>query len=86
MEFRGFSEETTICYFSIRRFKVYIKNTFSNPGNFLCEVPQGSNLRPLLFLLYINDMLQGVECELLLYANDTVSCFNVKISSKLKRH
>ena len=45
MELIGFSEETTKwfrSYLSKRKFKVHIKNTFSEPRNLLCGVPQGS--------------------------------------------
>ena len=77
----GFSEETTKwfkSYLSNRKFKVHIKNTFSEPGNLLCGVPQGSILGPLLFLLYINDMSQAVDSRLLLYADDTCLIFQHK--------
>ena len=69
MEFIWFSEETTKwikSYLSNRKFKVYIKNTFSEPGNLLCGVPQGSISGPLFFVLYISDMSQAVDCKLLL--------------------
>ena len=81
IEFIGFSEETTKwfkSYLSNRKFKVHIKNTFSGPGNLLCGVLQGSSLGPLFFLLYINDMPQAVDCELLLYADDTCLIFQHK--------
>ena len=81
MAFIGFPEETTKwfkSYLSNLKFKVHIKNTFSEPGNLLCGVPQGSILGPFLFLLYINDMSQAVDCELLLFADDTCLIFQHK--------
>ena len=58
-----------------KKFIVILNKTFSEPGHLLCGVPQGSILGPLLFLLYINDMPQAVNWELLLYADDTCLIF-----------
>ena len=62
-------------YLSHRKFKVNLNKSFSEPGQLLCGVPQGSVLGQLLFLLYINDMPQAVLCELLLYADDICVIF-----------
>ena len=78
MEFLGFSKNVILwfkSYLTNRIFKVNLNKTFSEPGKLLCGVPQGSILGPLLFLLYINDMPQAVQCELLLYADDTCLIF-----------
>ena len=64
MEFIGFSEETAI-----------LKNTFSEPGKLICGLLQESILRPLLFLLNINNMPQAADCKLLLYVDDTCLMF-----------
>ena len=58
-----------------------IDKKFSDQGNLTCGVPQGYILGPLLFLLYVNDMLQAVKCDLFLYADDKCLTFqheNVK--------
>ena len=41
-------------------------------------MPQGSILGPLLFLIYVHDMLMAVTCDLFLYADDTCLVFQSK--------
>ena len=49
-----------------------IKNKYSSTAKIECGVPQGSMLGPfLLFLLFINDMKQVVDCDLFLYADES---------------
>ena len=64
------------CYLSKRTFVVNINDKFSNPGNLLCGVPQGSILGPMLFLLYVNDMKQAIQSELFLYADNSCIFFS----------
>ena len=45
-------------------------------GGVSAGVPQGSILRPLFFLLYINDLATDVKCSVKLFADDT-SLFTV---------
>ena len=59
-------------YLSNRKLLVYIDNVFSEAGTLKYGVPQGSILRPLLFLLYVNDLPQLLsDAGSHLYADDT---------------
>ena len=81
MKCMGFSREVTKWfenYLSNRVFTVNIEKSFSIKALITCGVPQGSILGPLLFLLYVNDMVQAVNCDLLLYADDSGLIFQHK--------
>ena len=81
MKCMGFSNGVTKwfeCYLSKRMFSVQVENSFSDKAIIICGVPQGSILGPLLFLLYVNDMVHAVNCDLLLYADDTGLIFQHK--------
>lgn len=59
-------------YLSDRAFKVKICNTFSQPTQISYGVPQGSILGPLLFIIYVNDMLSVLKHSTgYQYADDT---------------
>ena len=78
MKYLSFSESTIrwfTSYLSNRSFIVSVGKELSSRGKLNCGVPQGSILGPLLFLLYVNDMPQAVNSELLLYADDTCLFF-----------
>ena len=70
----GFSNSSVAwfnSYLTNRSFIVNVGKEYSSLGKLSCGVPQGSILGPLLFLLYVNDMLKAVNSELLLYTDHT---------------
>ena len=73
-------------YLTNRSFIVNVGKESSSPGKLSCGVPQGSILGPLHFLLYVNDMPQAVNSELLLYADDTCLIYMGKNIQKLKNN
>ena len=85
LECMGFGRSTILwfkSYLNNRTFRVNIGDENSNPGKLKCDVPQGSILRPLIFLIYVNDMPQSVDGDLLLYANDTcIGCTDKNIKT-----
>ena len=68
---RGNAHKLLSSYLCNRRQYVNINNVNSDTQSINYGVPQGSILRPLLFLLYINDLENSVNNTPRLFADDT---------------
>ena len=87
MECIGFKESVIKwfeSYLSNRKFFMTLENTFSDAELINCGVPQGSILRPLLFLIYINDLPQALN-ETGSYVDDTCIFYQDKDVEKIER-
>ena len=58
-------------YLSNRRQRVVINGIMSDPRLINASVPQGSILGPLLFLVYVNDLVDDLQTTPYLFADDT---------------
>ena len=71
-----------------RQQRVVVNGAKSQWAPVLSGVPQGTVLGPLLFSLYINDIMVGIESAIRLFADDSV-CYchidNTEDTSKLKK-
>ena len=65
-------------YISNRIFQVNVQSKYSSIEKIDCGMLQGSILGSLLFLLYVNDVKQTVDCDLFLYADDSCLVYQHK--------
>ena len=69
---RGTVLKWIISYLNNRKQYVCVDKIYSQPADITVGVPQGSNLGPLLFLLYINDIQYASDIfSPILFADDT---------------
>ena len=55
----------------LRKQRVVLNGQNSSWSDVLAGVSQGSILGPLLFLIYVNDLFDGLQCNPKLFADDT---------------
>lgn len=58
-------------YLEGRKQKVSVEGEVSEEVDITAGIPQGSRLGPLLFIIYIEDISNSLESEILLFADDT---------------
>ena len=65
-------------YLSSRKQAVVVDGHVSSFKLITAGVPQGSRLGPLLFIIYINDIIEDIESDILIFADDTSMLANGK--------
>ena len=70
-----------IYYLSNRKQQVVLPGVSSELSTLKAGVSQGSIFGPLLFLLYINDIVENIDCSTRLFADDT--CLYIMVDDPL---
>ena len=81
---RGSTYRLLVSYLSNRKQKVRINNHNSEYQNIITVVPQGTILGPLLFILYINDLLTDMDKETIISYTVIISSDNNWIAAQNK--
>ena len=72
-------------YLTNRTQKCRVNNHLSNSAPVTCGVPQGSNLGPILFLIYINDLSNCLNhATPRMFADDTSISYSASTTSELQ--
>ena len=76
---RGLALDWIKSYLANRSQYVCYNNSNSELKNIKCGVPQGSNLGPVLFILYINDVCEVSKLlNIILFADDTSILYSTR--------
>ena len=75
---RGSTHKWIASWLSGHSQKVVLEGQASDPVPVLSSVPQGSVLGPVLFLIFINDLPEGIRSSVRLFADDCVLYKNIK--------
>ena len=67
----GVFYDTLTSYLTDRRQVVAVEGQKSETLEIKAGVPQGSRLGPLLFIVYMNDIIEEIESDILIFADDT---------------
>ena len=81
---RGVINQFFLPFLSYRTQCVSFNNCSSSLADIEIDVPQGSSLGPLLFLLYINNLTNYILCTLQLFADDTYLLISESTPEKLQ--
>ena len=65
-------------FLSDRKMRIMVRGEYSEWVDVISGVPQGSVLGPILFLIYVNDIPETVNCSIKMFADDTTLFRTVK--------
>ena len=84
---RGTANDLLRSYLTDRYQQVMVSGIRSSPCVIKCGVPQGSNLGPLLFLIYVNDIARlNLKGKLRLFADDTAISYEASNAYELNQY